>query len=70
MQPDTVRTNEIRPESAAVKTHGGHEVMCLFFNKTFQLRRLNCGSAVANELYDALNQSKALEKGIPERMSA
>lgn len=70
MQPDTGRTNEIRPESAAVKTHCGHEAMCLFFNKTFQLKRLSCGSVVANELYDALNQSKALEKGIPERMRA
>lgn len=70
MQPDAVRTNEIRPESVALRTHCGHEAVCLFFNKTFQLKRLNCGCVVAIELDDALNTSKTLERGIPECMRA
>lgn len=65
-----MRINEIRPESDAVKTHCGHGALCLFFKKTFQLKRLNCGSVVAIELDDTLNQSKTLERGIPECMSA
>ena len=70
MLPDAVRTNEIRPESAAVRTHCGQEAMCLFFSKTFQLKGLNCGCVVAIELDDALNPSKTLERGIPECMCA